>query len=182
MINYKNTRREDGQTLLEVLLAFGISILVLSSVATGIVTSLNNIQYTKNQDLATTYAQEGLAAVRQKRDSGWYGTSSLMDYSKNTIYCIDNDLYFREINTDPTINCVTKGYAVPVGGIFSREVVFQHGSASCDGVGSLATVTVSWSDGKCSTTDVVHAYCHSVALVSCFSNIDEKIQTDYLNP
>jgi len=178
MIKYKNTRREDGQTLLEVLLAFGISILVLSSVAMGIVTSLNNIQYTKNQDLATTYAQEGLAAVRQKRDSGWYGTSSLKDYSSNTIYCIDNNLDFQKL-ISPNQDCVTEGYAVPGGGIFSREVVFQHGSVSCDGTGSLATVTVSWSDGKCSASA---PYCHNVKLVSCFSNVDEKIQTGPLNP
>ena len=157
-----------------------------ASVVVGIVTSLNNIQYTKNQDLATTYAQEGLAAVRQKRDSGWYGTSSLGDYSSNTTYCIDNNLDFSE-NDDPTKNCVTLGHAVPVGGIFSRDVVFKPTSSNCDSIGSetttiTATVTVSWSDGKCPTTDVSHEYCHSVVLVSCFSNIDEKIHTDPLNP
>ena len=182
MIKYRNTRREDGQTLLEVLLAFSISILVLTSVVMGIVTSLNNIQYTKNQNLATSYAQEGLAAIRQIRDSSWYNISSLKNYSSNVKYCIDKNLILQEITYDE--NCVdnNNNFGIGENGIFSREVVFQHGSGSCDSTGSLATVTVSWSDSKCPTTDVSHAYCHSVALISCFSNIDEKIQTDPLNP
>jgi len=180
MIKYGNTRCEDGQTLLEVLLAFSISILFLSSVVVGIVTSLNNIQYTKNQDLATSYAQEGLEVVRQIRDSSWYNISSLKDYGSNEKYCIDKELTLQEIPYGE--NCVDNN-GIGENGIFSREVIFEHNSSSCCSdsgctvEGSKATVTVSWTDSKCSADA---PYCHKVELISCFSNIDQKLNS--LNP
>jgi type II secretory pathway pseudopilin PulG len=179
MKKYNNIHSENGQTLLEILLAFSISIVVLSSVVLGIVTSLNNIQYTKNQGLAVSYAQEGLAAIRQKRDSSWFNFTSLKDYASNGVYCIDKNLILQKIPYGQ--NCINNdngSFGVGDGGIFSRQVVFEHNSSSCCSdsgctvKGSKATVTVSWGDSKCSASV---PYCHKVELISCFSNIDQKL-------
>ena len=162
-----------GQTLIEVLLAFSVSILVLSAIVVGITTSLSNTQYTKNQNLANSYAKEAMAVVRQIRDSGW---TKLSQYTSNAIYCLNqNDTILKDV-TPPLTNCGTN-----VAGIFSRQVKFEQNSdlckadPSCSGPscvrGSNVAVTVLWSDNKC---PVGTPFCHKVELITCFSNIDQK--------
>lgn len=160
-----------GQTLIETLLAFSVAVLVLSAIVVGISTSLSNTQYTKNQNLANSYAQEGMAVVRGIRDSSW---PKFFSYTTNATYCLAQNSI---ILTDPplALNC---GQNV---GIFSREVKFEHASQSCIAdpaclgpaclKGSKVTVKVSWSDNKC---PVGTPLCHKVELVTCFSNIDQK--------
>lgn len=166
-----------GQTLLEILLAFSISIMVLGAVIFGITTSLSNTQYTKNQNLANSYAQEGIAVVRQIRDSGW---STFSAYSSNTAYCLGPSSMELKALTPPNTNCWAQS-PVPAGGVFSREVKFEHDSDSCAAncpgptclKGSKATVRVSWSDNKC-PAGASDPLCHNVELITCFSNIDQK--------
>lgn len=154
---------EAGQTLIEIALAFSVSILVLSAIVVGITTSLSNTQYTKNQNLANSYAQEGMAVVRQIRDSSWFNFLS----KTQPVYCIDkNSTALRD--PSPALNC---GENV---GIFMREVKFTHASADCSNGsfnGSKVTAKVSWSDNKC---PVGTPFCHEVELITCFSNIDQK--------
>lgn len=175
-----------GQTLLEILLAFSASILVLSAVILGIVTSLNNTQYTKNQGLANSYAQEGMAVVRQIRDSGWNNFKNLDDfYDTNTTYCLGTSPMGLEKLALPAKNCREQS-PVPADGIFSREVKFDHdksrngccsdSSSNCSTgtAGSKATVKVSWADSKC-PSGTGNPLCHSVELITCFSSIDLKL-------
>lgn len=176
---------EAGQTLLEILLAFSASILVLSAVIMGIVTSLSNAQYTKNQSLANSYAQEGMAVVRKIRDSGWNSFSQLSDFTNNIKYCINKNLELKEIAL--TGNCLgndPQGNSLAIGaeGNFSREVMLNHNkttnyccsdtSAGCSGgtAGSKATIAVSWADSKCPAGTL----CHKVELITCFSSVDVK--------
>lgn len=168
---------EAGQTLLEILLAFSVSILVLSAIIVGITTSLSNTQYTKNQNLANFYAKEGMAVVRQIRDSSW---SKFSSYTTKTTYCLGPSPMGLTPLTLPALNCGVQS-PVPVGGIFSREVIFDHESSSCcpdnsqtcdpNIRGSKTTVKVSWSDSKC---PVGIPFCHKVELITCFSNINQK--------
>lgn len=161
-------RGEAGQTLLEILLAFSVAILVMSAIVMGVSTSLSNAQYAKNQGLANSYAQEGMAVVRQIRDSSLNTFSNLDDFTTNSKYCISQD---SATLTDPilsTSNCEK------IVDIFYREVKFDHDSADCSG-GSKATVTVSWSDSKC-PAGTADPRCHDTELVTCFSNIDQKVE------
>lgn len=166
-----------GQTLLEILLALSISVLVLSAIALGVTTSLSNTQYTKNQGLANSYAQEGMAVIRKIRDSGWNNFKNLEDnYTTNTRYCLG--LNSVELGDPTPLNC---GQNVR---IFSREVRFDHNkskngccsnnspSCSTDTAGSKVTVKVSWSDNKC---PIDTPFCHNVELITCFSSIDQKL-------
>ena len=167
-----------GQTLLEILLAFGVSIMVLSAIVVGITTSLSNTQYTKNQNLANSYAKEAMAVVRQIRDSSWYGFSSLSDYTTNTTYCLGQGS--TELVSIVSVSSVPCGPSV---GIFSLEIKFDHNpstntccsdnspNCSTGAAGSKATVKVSWSDNKC---PIGTPYCHKVELITCFSSTDQK--------
>lgn len=155
---------EAGQTLIEILLAFGVSIMVLSAIVVGVTTSLSNTQYTKNQGLANSYAKEGMAVVRQIRDSSW---TKFLEYETYDTYCILQN--FTAL-TDPPLasNC---GQNV---GIFMREVEFEHNSGECSNGsvnGSKVTVKVSWSDNKC---PIGTPYCHKVELITCFSKADQR--------
>jgi hypothetical protein len=179
------SRNETGQTLLEILLAFSVSILVLSAVILGIITSLSNTQYSKNQSLANSFAQEGMAIIRKIRDSNLDKFSLFGEFtpSDHTIYCLgpnQTDLNNEDKLTSAYQNCWAKK-PVPTGGIFSREIRFEHQSPNCcfdntqtcgtDRRGSKATVTVAWSDNKCLAGN---PFCHKVELITCFSNIDRK--------
>ena len=140
--------------------------MVLSGIVIGISTSLSNAQYAKNQNLANSYAHEGMTALRKLRDESW---PQFLLYTNST-YCIpQGSLELEEATFPPPNRC--SGY--PVGEIFYREVMLEHispdptptPSAEC-GYGSKATVKVSWSDGRCS---IGNALCHKVELISCFS-------------
>jgi type II secretory pathway pseudopilin PulG len=153
---------QKGQTLLEVILAFGIVILVLGSISSVVVTSLNNTQYAKNQSMATSYAQEGINVVRSISDSGWNQLLYYKDHNDGK-YCIKSDL---SLNAALSENC-TGADAIGPSGAFSRKVTLD--SISCNSGGIHATVKVSWTDGACNA-----AYCHHVDLESCFENYDLK--------
>jgi Tfp pilus assembly protein PilV len=165
----KKQTLQTGQTLLEIILAFGIAIIVLGAVTSIIVTSLNNAQYTKNQSLASSYAQEGMNAVRNIRDSSW---NNFLTYTNGHTYCINSNLTLISISG----HCASADMIGP-NGIFSREASFADGNSSfadgtlskCDLGGRGVKVDVLWTDGKCSSD-----YCHKVELVSCFSNINAK--------
>lgn len=160
-------RKQKGQTLIEILLAFSVSIVVLSAIVVGVVTSISNTQYTKNQGLANSYAQEGMSVIRGIRDSDWIQFSS---YAEDpTKYCISQNPINVTVLTPPAQNCNAQS---PVGEIFSRDVKFDHLSPDCSG-GSKVTVTVSWSDSKC-PVGAVNPLCHKVELITCLSNLDLK--------
>lgn len=166
---------EAGQTLLEILLAFSVSILVLSAVIMGIVTSLSNTQYTKNQGLANSYAQEGMAVIRKIRDSSWTSLDSLSlnSFTNKTKYCIDKNLKLSD-EVSEEFDCNGEIYGVGVNGFFSREVRFIHNDTECSD-GSKATIKVSWGDSKCSA-GAGNPLCHNVELITCFSSADKKTE------
>ena len=152
---------EAGQTLMEIMLVFSVSILVLSAVVVGVTTSLSNTGYTKNQNLANFYAQEGMSVVRQIRDSSWPNFSSKTSVN----YCLSQN---STVLSNPPCG-------VNVAGIYSREVEIKHNLQDCSnrGVnGSKVAVGVLWSDSKCPSGRNI--YCHKIELISCLSNIDQK--------
>jgi type II secretory pathway pseudopilin PulG len=169
---------EKGQTLLELLLAFGVSILVLGAVILSVITALNNTQYAKNQGLANSYAREAMSLVRAKKDSDW--SQFVSGYTTGITYCLGQSPSELKELTFPAQNCNQQS-PVPTGGIFSREVKFNHKSSSCcpdnsqtcdpDTRGSQVMVKVSWADSKC---PIGNPLCHNIELVTCFLSVDQK--------
>ena len=175
---------QKGQTLMEILIAFSALILILGAVVLGITKSLSNTQSTKSQNLANSYAQEGLAIIRQIRDSDW---DKFFSYAEDVNHCINENLEL--ISSDFCID----NYAIGSGEekIFSRRAKLDHQSSkccpdntdTCDPLvrGSEVSVIVSWSDNKCPIVDddidldgERDKLCHNVKLVTCFFNLDQK--------
>lgn len=162
-------KKQDGQTLIEAVVALGAAVLVLSAITVAVVSALNNVQYTKNQNLATQYGQEGIEIMRQISQSGW-GAFLLYNAGR---YCLAQGETTPCALGSPTGSCLgTTNSCGQNYGIFVREVDIAQNSPSCSS-NALVTVIVSWSDGKC--TDLNNTYCHSVKLNSCLSNHDSNI-------
>lgn len=154
--------KEKGQTLVEALIALGVAIIIISAIVVSVISSLSNAQFTKNQNQANHFAQEGMEIVRGIRNSNWLSFQAL----SSTYYCLaanSTTLVFKGTGCSPNPNV----------GIFVREVNIDHSSPSCIGT-SMVTVNVSWSDSKC--TDVSNTFCHKVSLASCFGN-DNAVPT-----
>lgn len=164
------TNSQSGQSLLEILIALSASVMILSAIAAIVISSLNNTQLTKNQNLANQYAQEGIEVIRKIRDSSWINFTSSYP---NGRYCLPQG----SIAPVPiALNCPQNV------GIFVRQIDINHNdSAFCPGPtpppvvssGSKVTLTTSWADGKCPTSGS-NTYCHKVVLITCFHNLNLK--------
>lgn len=74
MINSK--LNENGQSLVEVVIALGIAVIIVIAFTNATITSVRNSQYSKNQNLATKYAQESIELIRAIRDQNTVGSVS----------------------------------------------------------------------------------------------------------
>lgn len=149
-------KSQKGQTLIEVLVAMATGVAVMSAIAVTVITSLSNVEFTKNQNLATQYSREGLEVVRRLAKSNWATFSSYT----STFYCLAKGSTTLTIRTG--IKC---GQNVD---IFVREINIEQSSPTCGGNAKILSM-VSWSDSKCGRDDV---FCHQVRLDSCIANIN----------
>lgn len=159
-----------GQTLIEVVVAIGIFGVVMVAISTIIISSLSNVQYSKYQNQATQYAQQGMEVIRNWRDTKF---DELAAVSSTTTYCFP-----QTCTKFGSVGCNTSCPVAPVANIdntFLREVSFPI-DASCTVVASPTTrsvkVTVKWTDGKCSSGQ----FCHQAHIVSCLSDYTKGSQ------
>ncbi len=159
---------QKGQTLLESLVALGIAVTILTAIAIIVITSLNSASFSRNQNLATSYGQQTLEAVRGMVNSNY--NSFRNTYTSQT-YCIDGSNKFD--CTVGSSGACTSNYSGSCNniktGIFVRQIDLDSASPECQG-NLKVTVKVSWSDSKC--TDRQNLYCHSVLSSSCFVDIN----------
>lgn len=146
-------KNEGGQTLIEVLAAFGVAVVLVAAIAIAIVSALSNAQFSKNQNLATQYAQQGMETIRRMRNNDFAAFDTL-----SSSYCLDKD------STTPS-----REPCKFIDNIFIREVKIRTTLSSCLDATEV-TVSTSWSDSKC--TDPTNLYCHSAKFVSCLSNVN----------
>lgn len=150
-------KRDCGQMLIEILVAMGTAVVIISAITVTVISALNNAQFSKNQNLATQYAQQGMEVVRKIRDSDW---SLFSSYSTGD-YCLDKgSTVLRQM---VLVDC---GQNVDT---FVRQIDIEKSSSDCSNSQTKITVSVSWSDSKCTTGD--NLYCHSIQLVSCLSDV-----------
>lgn len=161
------SRSSQGQTLVEVLIAISLSIIIITSMTIAVTTALSNADFSKNQNLATQFAQEGMEIIRQQQGTNYQTLNTL-----NGRYCL--------AQTCAAVVSGAGSCGVNPGGIssncsanlnsnfFIRQVdILPAGSAGAKCVNTVqATVSVLWADGKCP----VGTYCHTEQIVSCFSN------------
>lgn len=77
-----------GQSLIEVLVALGVAVAVLTAIASTVLTSLYNAQFSKNQNLATLYGQQGMEVVRDLKNRSWTDFYSRTAQQGTTTYCL----------------------------------------------------------------------------------------------
>nr|MBI5456078.1 prepilin-type N-terminal cleavage/methylation domain-containing protein [Candidatus Levybacteria bacterium] len=147
-----------GQTLIEALIALAAASVIISAIAVVVITSMSNSTFSKNQNLATHYAQQGIDIVRSQSESDWIGF-----LTKGGVFCLGEgatDLGSPSVCSSPNIN-----------NFFVREITITQNSSGCGLVAdknAKVVVKVSWADGKCSA----NIYCHSVSLDTCLANIN----------
>lgn len=152
--------RQAGQALLEALLALAFAVVIITAVVIAVITTLNNSSFTKNQNLASQYAQEGLDIARNMRDSKYDEFKALPSAQ---FYCAENGTlsegefcsagdFIRQIYIDHG-----------VGGVGGRD---ENGNQRCEVGSSFVSSIVLWADSKCSEENP----CHRMQLDSCFSN------------
>ena len=160
MINQK------GQTLIEALVSLSIAVAVISAITVVVLSSLNNATFTRNQNQATQYAQEGLEITKR------IALSHTGEFaSTEGVYCLDEN---KTILDTPLYNPGSGrcGFNISTGAVknikdtFSREIQIEHDSPECDGSRKII-VRVQWSDNKCENTS--GPFCHQVELSSCLS-------------
>lgn len=138
-----------GQSLIEMLVAMSAAVIILTGISVTVSSSLNNANYSKNQIIATKYAQEGIEITRQIRDSNLAAFSLL-----NGTYCLAKaQQSFGGSCSSPNVDN------------FIRTVLVQPSGGSCGANTSLVSVVVSWADGKCSSG----TYCNKVQQDTCLS-------------
>lgn len=144
-----------GQTLIEALVALGIASVIIGAIAMAVITGMNNTTFSKNQNLATGFAQQGMDILHQQSQSDWTAFDSI---PTNT-YCLNQD------STTLVADCTV----VNINTFFLRKVKIDPPGLGC-ATGKKVTVTVSWGDGKC--TSAANPFCHNVTLDSCFADIN----------
>ncbi len=170
---------EKGQTLIEVLAALSITVVLLYGITAAVVFSLSNIQFTKNQNLANHYAEQGMGIVRQIWNSNLSFFNNLPnDSNYYCLYMNSSDLIQKDTSITNGCTGIDQPNPTPAPNVpnFAREVDLFKNSEHCSPTGSPSPkpdatkviVKVSWTDSKC--TDVSRdIYCHKVELVTCLS-------------
>lgn len=124
--------------MIELLIAIGIAVIIIVALVQGIVASVKNSQFAKNQTLATRLSQEAIEKIRGERDkTGWptfYNT-----YNATTMCIPDGD------STTWTTKLPT-GCGANTNNIFSREANFTDPAGS--GSQFLIVVTTTWTDSS----------------------------------
>lgn len=178
-------RKDSGQTMIEVVVAFGTAVLVLAAVSVAVLSALQNAQFSKNQKLAENYAIEGIEIARHKRDANY---AEFLGYEGNN--CLDGDGYWSSM---PDGGCEKFG-----NDIFVRQIEIIRDDDACKTAptppgtsGTIAKVTayVLWSDSKCtchgscagSVASEAEAgnnlYCHKSEVSTCLSDIGVVVPT-----
>lgn len=167
--------KQKGQSLIEVLVGLATAVLIVGAITIATISALNNAVYSKNQNLATNYAQQGMEIVRNLRDRNYTLFTQLTGD-----YCLAKSCNQIDPTGGANDPCGKQSVicAQNVGGenadIFVRTVSVTQDSLFCmDGItptpgvqGALVDVNVSWYDSKCGSSNI---FCHNVNLSTCLS-------------
>src|SRR5450759_3168005 len=106
-----------GQGLVEALIALGAAVVIISAITVAVITSVHNSDFAKYQNLATNYAQQGLAIVKQQSLLDWNNTAT---YGGTLPFCLN-----QGATTLPPLSS-TSCQDINAGSIFIRQVEIQN--------------------------------------------------------
>jgi type II secretory pathway pseudopilin PulG len=140
-----------GQTLVEVVVALGVVILLVTGLITGTVFSLKASQNSRARSLATKYVQEAIEIARKDREISWYNFTSLSgDYCmpENSISFLEAPVHSGTCNQSDYIKLDSPQI------VFIRTVKFDSIAAVPSVNPDLirVTATVTWKEGDTTRT------------------------------
>ena len=119
-------KKNTGQSLVEMVVAIAVVLLVILALVAVTTVSVRNASFSRNQALATKYAQEAVEKVRAYRDQNSW--------------------------SDFTSNCETfsLNLSMPSSFTLSRDCYQPGISNNCSNAGDICEVkiTISWTDAK----------------------------------
>lgn len=151
-------KNQKGQTLIEALVALGAAIIVITAITIAAISSLNNTEFNSNANLASHYAQEGIAFARHIASANW---SKFQTYQGD--YCYDNeatDLILKGLSTCSLSKATS----------FARVLTIDQASGGECRSSAHVVVKVFWKDGAC--VDPLLPFCHNVNLETCLSDVN----------
>lgn len=148
-----------GQALLEVTIATGLAVMIITAIAITTIIGLRNSQFAQNQIQATKYAQEGLELVRaiQGRNCPVTVTASGTSYYWYDDPTIDNEerIWGKQANLIGTFqprlsstNCDLRTVTSPetVNNRFRRSILLGNITPTANVAKLKVTSVVSWTD------------------------------------
>lgn len=180
-----NVMKQKGQSLIEVLVALGSAILVISAISTAIVTSLNNAQFSRSQEIASQYAQEGVEIMRKMRDANWATFNAYRTGSPGPgTYCLSKSATspgntkvtnvvaecgenITDTNNVNFIRTVTVEYPSTT---FCQPTVPTPSPTPAPANATRIISTVYWKDSKCNSGNSADLYCHKAQQVVCLTD------------
>jgi len=138
---HSTSYHQAGQSIIEVLIATLVVGLVLTAIASSLTFSIKNTAQTKQRELASNYAQEGLEVFRRERNlQGW--TSFTEALNTNT-FCLNelpaDSQAFRDL---PAGEC--EGGTVIAGSTLTRTAYVRVIDADTIEI----TIGVAWDDSN----------------------------------
>lgn len=161
--------KQGGQTLIEVVVALAAAVVVVSSITVAVLTALTNAEYSRAENQATSFAQQGMELIRSMRNSNF---SNFVAIANTNTYCMAKSCTSLSLtaNNNASQSCGPEAQNCGPQNLdtFVREVTIDQGKTECGTATYKVTVSVSWADNKCTSTS--NLFCHKVSIVSCFSN------------
>lgn len=133
----KMKKKMEGQSLFEVMFAVAVASIIMMSVVALSKQTISSSDFSKNNSLASRYAQEATDWIREERDNNWL-------------------LFYNRAGPNPTICLEGFAWGGPplcpdiAGTIFNRSVTLQQIDLDANpGNESVEVeVVVTWEDGK----------------------------------
>lgn len=173
-------RKQKGQSLIEILLALSTLVLIISAITIVTISSLNNSQFIKNQNLANKYAQEGIEIIKNwQAGSGGVLLDSKESFPSFQVFSADigtssKTYCLGDVSGQPWLLSAAPDCPANVAQTFKRKVIFSRilsqaplvpGNERCGGSDIQVEVVASWSSSKC---PAANPFCHNSDIISCF--------------
>lgn len=131
-----------GQSLVEVVVAVGVVILLVTGLIVGTTTSLKGSEFSTYKSRALKYTQEAMEVIRNMRDQSWASLAA-----KSGVWCLDKTGIWSQAQG---ATC-----SVNIDGFFTRSVTFTW-----DGVNNRmkVDVEVTWEDSGGTHTSTLTTY------------------------
>jgi Tfp pilus assembly protein PilV len=139
---YSKSKYQSGQSLFELVLSIGVSAVIIVVLVALVNNAVQGAAYSRNQTLATRYAESGMEWVRTQRDAD---ITTFLTKANAMSYCLKN-----EPPTWQSGVCGSTDYVVSAGvtTIFKRQVTFPAPTVVSGKNLYTANLTVTWTDSK----------------------------------